>query len=194
MRSWVVGCRLGLFCFGLLLVFLLAACARGEPEVIVTPTAALVIVESPTAAQTATALAPPLPSSSPTAYRRTEIPQRTPTPDCQDDLRFLEDLTVPDGTQVTAGEQIDKRWQVQNAGSCNWDVRYRLRLLDGKALGAVEEQSLYPARAGTQAVIRILFQAPAEPGVYRSAWEAVDPDGNAFGDPIYIEIQVVAQT
>jgi hypothetical protein len=66
--------------------------------------------------------------------------------------------------------------------------------LDGNALGAVEEQALYPARAGTQAVIRILFQAPDEPGVYRSAWEAVDPEGNAFGDPIYIEIQVIVGT
>ena len=194
MRSQVVAGRLGLLCLGILLIFLLAACARAEPAVFDTPTAAVVIVESPTAALTATVPAPPLPSPSPTAYYRTEVPQRTPTPNCQDDLRFVEDLTVPDGTQVIAGEQIDKRWQVQNAGTCNWDVRYQLRLLDGNALGAVEEQSLYPARAGTQAVIRILFQAPAEPGVYRSAWEAVDPNGNAFGDPIYIEIQVITQS
>ena len=36
----------------------------------------------------------------------------------------------------------------------------------------------------------ILFIAPEEPGTYRSAWQARDPQGNLFGDPIFIEIVV----
>jgi len=65
-----------------------------------------------------------------------------------------------------------------------------LRLIAGEALGAPTEQALYPARAGAQATLRILFRAPSEPGTYHSAWQAYNPQGEAFGDPIYIEIVV----
>jgi len=51
---------------------------------------------------------------------------------------------------------------------------------------------LYPARAGTQATVQIIFTAPFTDGVYESAWQAYDPSGNPFGDPVYIRITVVA--
>jgi hypothetical protein len=102
----------------------------------------------------------------------------------------LEDLTIPDGAQVEAGSTLDKQWLVQNNGTCNWNETYRLKLIEGPELGAQVEQSLFPARSGAQATLQILFQAPADPGVYTSAWQAVDPAGNPFGDPVYIQIVV----
>ena len=57
-------------------------------------------------------------------------------------------------------------------------------------MSAPEEIALYPARAGTQARIQILFTAPFAEGVYESAWQAIDANGNPFGDPIYIRIAV----
>jgi hypothetical protein len=33
----------------------------------------------------------------------------------------------------------------------------------------------------------MLLQAPAQPGAYRSAWQATAPDGQPFGDPIYVD-------
>jgi len=56
------------------------------------------------------------------------------------------------------------------------------------------EQALYPARSGSQAIIQLSFIAPNEPGTVRSAWQAYSPEGQAFGDPIYIEILVEAVT
>jgi hypothetical protein len=102
----------------------------------------------------------------------------------------LEDLTVPDGSLVTPGSTLDKRWRVENSGTCNWDEKYRLKLVSGLEMGAQTEQALYPARSGTQAVLRIIFTAPEEPGPYRSAWQAYDPHGEPFGDPIFIEVIV----
>ncbi len=116
----------------------------------------------------------------------------TPTPPCTNGLAFLEDLTIPDGTVVSPGASIDKQWLVQNNGSCNWDARYRLKFAGGDALGAPIEQALFPARAGMQAILRIHFIAPTQPGTYKTAWQAFDPDGEAFGDAIFMEI-VVAQ-
>jgi hypothetical protein len=109
-------------------------------------------------------------------------------------LRYIEDVSIPDGSQVTSGESLDKRWNVENNGTCNWDKGYNLKLIAGPELGAPSEQALYPARSGSQATIRILFTAPTEPGVYRSAWQAYNPDGRPFGDPVFIEIQVGDRT
>lgn len=105
-------------------------------------------------------------------------------------LSFVDDLTVPDGISFFAGAVIDKQWLVQNSGTCNWDASYRLKWVGGSTLGAAEEQPLFPARAGTQAPLRIQFTAPVEPGSYESSWQAIDPDGNFFGDLIFMKIVV----
>jgi hypothetical protein len=109
---------------------------------------------------------------------------------CSNSLRFIEDITIPDGTVVRSGEKIEKIWRVENNGTCSWDSRYRLRLASGDQLGAPVELALYPARPGTQAELRIIFIAPPENRIYRSTWQAYGPDGIAFGDPFYIDILV----
>jgi len=114
----------------------------------------------------------------------------TPAPPCVDGVRYLEDLSIPDGTLVSPGQTLDKRWSVENSGSCNWDERYRVQLIGGPEMGVSPKQALYPARSGTQAVIRMVFTAPMEPGAYRSAWQAYSPQGEPFGDPFFIEVIV----
>lgn len=118
----------------------------------------------------------------------------TPTPACTNILGFLEDLSIPDGTVFHPGEQLDKRWRVVNNGTCNWDERYSLKLVSGLPLGTSSEQALFPARSGAQADIRLVFIAPDDPGTYRSAWQAYDPEDTPFGDQFYIEFVVEAQT
>lgn len=129
----------------------------------------------------------PNPSHSQT---QSEEPIATPTPACEPYLTYISDLSLPDGTIVEPGQTLDKRWQVVNSGSCNWDIRYRLKLVAGPNLGASTDQALYPARSNTQTMIRIIFTAPDDSGVKRSAWQAHDPHGEPFGDPIFIEIAV----
>lgn len=135
----------------------------------------------------------PTPASAPPTASQPAVvynPPAAPAPQCDDNLYYLQDLTIPDGSQVAPGSTLDKQWLVENNGTCNWDHAYRLRLIAGPDLSAPVEQALYPARSGTQAIIRILFTAPAEAGTYRSAWQAYDPQGIPFGDPIFIEIAV----
>lgn len=126
-----------------------------------------------------------------------QISGNAPTPlptrqaNCENQLEFLEDLTVPDGTEVQPGDKVVKRWLIKNTGTCNWNPSYSLQLISGLALGAENVQGLYPARQSTQAVIEITFSAPDNPGRYNSWWQAYDPDGDRFGDPFYVEISVV---
>jgi hypothetical protein len=130
----------------------------------------------------------------PFAGGNTPIPANQPTAavQCQDSLAFLKDITIPDGTTVAPDSTLDKRWEVKNTGNCNWAKDYRIRLIAGPELGAPKELALYPARSGSQAVVRIIFKAPKEPGTYRSAWQAFNPQGEPIGDPFFIEVKVEA--
>jgi hypothetical protein len=165
----------------LLVIFFLAACA---PQ----PT--------PTPFRPPTQIAPtaPLPTLTPVPAIYVPPPTATftstPAGPCMNNLQFVSDLTIQDGTVVTAGSAIDKQWLVENSGSCDWDSLYHLQWISGDPLGAEQEQPLYPARAGTQATLRILFTAPADAGEYESSWQAVSPNGILFGDPIYINVVV----
>jgi hypothetical protein len=111
-------------------------------------------------------------------------------PICQDNLSYIIDVTVPDGMVVAPSSTIDKRWEVKNTGNCNWEEGYQLRLISDQALGAKEQQTLIPARNGSQVELRVVFTAPEKEGKYRSAWQAFNANGIAFGDPVYIEIVV----
>jgi len=169
----------------LLSIFLTSACSPAPaPTQFIPPTAQSLLIE-PTFIIN--------PTQNVVVIQTTPLPTilQTIDPDnCVNSLTYLEDLTIPDNSFVTYGSTIDKQWLVQNSGTCNWSADYRLRHIGGAALGASEEIALFPARAGTQAAIQINFTAPFTDGEYESAWQAFDPFGLAFGDPIYIRIIV----
>lgn len=123
-----------------------------------------------------------------------QSPMPTRQVNCDNQLRFLDDLTIPDGMEVSPGEELTKHWLIRNEGSCNWNRSYSLELISGLALGAKKVQELYPARQSTDAIVEINFIAPDNPGNYNSWWQAYDPDGNRFGDPIYMEISVLSDS
>lgn len=113
----------------------------------------------------------------------------SPAP-CTDGLTFISDLTIPDGTIVQPGDVIQKQWLVENSGTCNWDARYKFKLINGSEMGAKTESVLYPARAGTEATLSLEFIAPSEPGNYGNAWQAIAPNGEPFGDLFFMQIVV----
>jgi hypothetical protein len=189
--AWRIACSV--------FIFLLAGCA---PLVEATPFIPPTAPSSPTLAATVISLWTATPASENGEADATSMPDTAPTPTgeptataaptaCTNDLKFLADLTVPDGSPVEPGARIDKQWLVRNSGTCNWDADYRLRLVGGfPPLGAEIIQALFPARAGAEVTIQIFFTAPPASGVYRSAWQAYDAQGTPFGETIYIEITV----
>ena len=170
------------------LCFLLAAagCAPAVTAPPFIPPAAPPLA-SATSAPSATPMPMPTASPSPSALPSTAFPAST-LEICTNDLTYLADLTVPDASIIPPGGAIEKQWLVQNTGTCDWTSDYRLKLISGDALGAASEQALFPARAGAQAVLTVMFTAPLEAGTYQSAWQAFGPDGAAFGQPVYLTI------
>ena len=146
------------------------------------------VFKPPTQGLTETPPSPDFQLAGSAGQERSDRP--SPTPVCTDNLLFLEDLTIPDGTVVEPGQRLDKRWQVQNNGTCNWGEGYRVKLIAGPGMGVPVQQALVPARSGTETVIRMVYIAPDNPGNYRSAWQAYKAQGIPFGDPFYIDVIV----
>ena len=110
------------------------------------------------------------------------------------------DLTIPDGTQIVAGEKFTKTWRLVNSGSCKWTRLYKLVFYSQNPLGATYEQFL-PGEVlpGYAVDLSVEFTAPLQPGTYRSNWMLQAPDGLLFGlgmnadTPFYVSIVVVEQ-
>lgn len=168
------------------IIFFAQACAPQPTSTPFRPPTALPPPQ-PFATTTPVPVAPLAPFTSQPTLTATSTATAGP---CTNGLTYVDDITIADNTSVLPNASIDKQWLVQNSGTCNWDASYRLKWVAGSPLGAADEQLLYPARAGAQATLRILFTAPAEAGSYESAWQAVDPRGNIFGELIFIKIVV----
>lgn len=113
---------------------------------------------------------------------------------CTNDAEFVEDLTIPDLTVVEPGSELDKRWLVRNSGSCDWTAGYRLMNVGGEGFEGAGEIALFPARAGASAEVRVVLLAPQDPGEHISRWQARSPDGQPFGDEVYLYIIVPTPT
>ena len=160
------------FGLGAFLVCLLTACGTNSS---VSPTRS-------------TNLAQPLPSATPLPAHTLQAESTT----CINDARFVEDLSIPDGTQTAPEDVLDKRWAVLNAGTCDWSAGYRLVRIDDGPIEAPEEMALYPARAGETGVWSVQLTTPKQPGNQRASWQAQSPDGSLFGDPVFVLIEVVS--
>lgn len=133
-----------------------------------------------------------LPQPAPTIIQTPtqEIIENTSEPNCIDDLVFVDDVTIPDGTRFGPRASIEKIWLVSNAGTCNWGNGYTLRLNSGPNMGANAQQALVPARSGSETEIKITYTAPTAPGDYISKWQAYNPAGEPFGQEFFIDITV----
>ena len=109
----------------------------------------------------------------------------TPTPEnCINRVKFVEDITIPDGTIVTKGKPFTKTWKLQNTGTCTWGDRYSFRFIDGDLMGA---NSVIPfptdtiVRPNETIEISVYMTAPETAGRYQGNWKITTPYGTQFG-------------
>jgi hypothetical protein len=147
---------------------------------------------APTEAPSGTLDAGAAASDTPAVSLATATASPTPAGPCTNNLHFVADVSVPDGTQYQPGQPIDKQWRVKNTGTCDWGADYRLVLVSGNAMSAPSEVALYPARSGSEAVLELNMIAPADPGAYTGRWQARSPTAKLFGDRVFVTINVVS--
>ena len=65
----------------------------------------------------------------PGAATNTPLKLNTPVPTMGgvcDNASFIDDVTIPDGTEVLAGSTFVKTWRFKNLGPCTWTTSYKL--------------------------------------------------------------------
>jgi hypothetical protein len=198
--------------FAVTAALILAACAPATPIVptpdvlaVRTSAASTVIAEfTLTAASftatplppTATFTAEPSPTATATqAFTTdpTQIALGTPGELC-DNFSFdpaTVDVTIPDGTQLTPGQDFVKTWKIKNTGICSWGDGYGLIYA-----GYADKMSGEPVPLGTlveigqEVDVSVNFKAPTNIGEYTSAWQMANAKGIPFGKAIFVKILV----
>jgi hypothetical protein len=107
------------------------------------------------------------------------------------------DVTIPDGTRMTAGQPFSKTWRLLNAGSCSWTKEYAIIWFSGENFSTVREQTFSGTiRPGQSVDITVDMLAPRTSGMHQSNWKLRDPSGVLFGigpagdAPFWVRIEV----
>jgi uncharacterized protein YkwD len=104
--------------------------------------------------------------------------------DCKVVAVLIEDVTIPDGTQVSAGKSFTKTWKFKNTGTCPWSG-YKLAFVKGDRLGAPDSAVVQQTLAGDFVNISVPLVAPSADGTYTGFFELRDADGKVV--PIGLE-------
>jgi len=151
----------------------------------------------PTDMPTNTLTAPPPPTFTPVPPTATPLPP-TPTPIPCNWAKFIEDVTVKDGTVFPPNAELLKTWRLENIGSCTWSRDYRLVFFDGERMDGPRvsqlEENIDP---GETVDVSVELIAPEKGGRYRGYWMLSNSSGEEFGiganadDAFWVEIRVI---
>jgi hypothetical protein len=104
------------------------------------------------------------------------------------------DVTVPDGEVMEPGETFTKIWRIRNSGTCEWGPalgEFTWVFQEGHRMGGpaqvLIEETVAP---GDEVDVALDLTAPEEPGQHRGVWWVHGPDGEPFGVPFWVLIEV----
>lgn len=130
----------------------------------------------------------------------TQIALGTPGALCDDydfNLDTL-DVTIPDGTPMTPGQEFVKTWKIRNTGICTWNTNYKP--IFSYSSPPNEDMDAQPialtalVAPGQEVDVSVQFKAPATRGEYTGYWQMVNDKGIPFGKKDYILIvKIVVQ-
>lgn len=101
------------------------------------------------------------------------------------------DVTVPDNSVMTPGQEFIKTWKVKNNGSCPWGAGYVLAYagyanqMSGQFIALTEV-----VQPDQEVELSVQFSAPDAAGEYLSAWTMRNPAGVTFPEIVFVKILV----
>lgn len=103
---------------------------------------------------------------------------------------------VFDGTVMPAGTRFTKRWVLKNSGTSTWTGDYKLAQVPGESAGITGPHSVAIATGvpGAEVAIAVELTAPLMAGTHVSTWRMMSPDGEFFGQRVWTQIVVDAET
>ncbi len=115
-----------------------------------------------------------------------------------DRSQFVADLTIPDGTVVSPGARLEKRWRIKNVGSVAWHGRSLERV--GSPAGPLVINSprrvpIPDTEPGDTVDIAIELVAPTLPATTIAYWQMIDNESHPcfpdrYADGIYAVLVV----
>lgn len=197
----------------LLCGLLLSACGGSAPpteppvDIAAVRTSAASTVEARFTLTAAAFTPTPPPPTTETETAATDEPEATPTAtspviaavtnaegtqvELCDNLTYVADVTIPDGTIMSPGQDFVKTWRVRNTGACPWGAGYVLVYagytipMSGQFIAMTEV-----IQPGREVEVSVQFTAPSQAGEYLSAWTMRNPQGVTFPQVVFVKIIV----
>lgn len=125
----------------------------------------------------------------------TPLPTTAAQPASGDNAVYVQDVTIPDGSVIGAGESFVKTWKIMNSGTTTWTTAYSLVHVSDNRMGAESSVPLTVQVPPNQNVdISVNMVAPSSNGSYKGFWRMRNAAGQLFGDAIYVDIRVGSGT
>jgi len=129
-------------------------------------------------------------------------PTATPPGYCVNGMDFVKDLNYYDDgmqnpPQLAPGESFQKGWRLRNVGSCTWNPQYYMAYAGGDSsasgMGGSPTYVVGTVEPGQTYDMYVNLKAPDDPGTYMGFWSLFDPANTAFGDRVWVGIEVVPE-
>jgi len=108
--------------------------------------------------------------------------------------KFVRDSNLPDHENVQRGQVLVKSWIVTNTGSEQWPENTQLVYVSGNSELLYEGQNRFDVSRAVSGqsceVSAVLSTERLAPGNYRTMFKLAKPDGEQFGDFMWVDIAV----
>ena len=172
--------------------------ATQTTQAIPTNTQAIVQPTSETTQLPSTPTTTSVPTATSTPKPTATMPPTPTSATCTNLAKFVDDVTVPDDTEMLPGQEFIKTWRLQNIGTCTWSNQYGLIFVNGDQMNGASPLHLTGSIAPNSTVdISVTLKAPGTTGTYRGNWVLYTPSAfnyNPQTDSIvsfYVQIKVV---
>jgi uncharacterized protein YkwD len=95
---------------------------------------------------------------------------------CEDSTILLQDVTVPDNTQMKAGEKFTKTWEFQNSGTCSW-TNYTVKFASGDQMSAPLSAPIQDTAPKENVQVSVELTAPTVNGAFTGNFTLNDSSG-----------------
>jgi uncharacterized CHY-type Zn-finger protein len=109
---------------------------------------------------------------------------------------FVDDITLPDRSEVGRGQTVVKTWKIKNNGKQEWPQGCRLVMerADGSTSGDLQAMADVPLRqavAGEVFEVSVAIKLPEQPGRVAMHFCVVDKEDRPFGLRLWADLVVV---
>ena len=115
-------------------------------------------------------------------------------PACRNGMMFIGDVSMLDGTTMLPGMNAVKTWNIQNTGTCTWDSSYSFNYVKGSVFGPTTVQISKLVAPGENYQVSVPLTMPAANGEYTAWWQMRNGDGVGFGQTVWYDIKVDAES